>query len=861
MSKRGGRPGPLPLSISPLKNKQADVKRAPPSNEVLGAAQRLQEKNLSEKDITEALSVLRHVTWKQRQAENDWADVEEGNELCKQLEAAWLPGLTMAVGHDGEAMCRLCGLKIKDHPFCSKTGVRHTELPKMLMSDMPNYRRTYNLPSSVKDYFQGPNLAELTTVMRHNINHFDVLIFVLMVVTEITSPKLVVDSNKKELLDAGFLPLLLEAMRLHIGVELVAQDGCAVLRNILTHIPTQTAFEQHGGNQILVDCVEKFVMNHNLIHRACGCLLIMASRAQESREKLFDLGIVRTLVMVLNTRHGSEYMIRRLVATTFTKLLKSIDHAKLKDEIDKHDGFTIIQGLLNRRRNDDEGALRVILDLRGDLPRGTFVDPQVLVIDDEGNFHEESFVSLTKSNHRDYEEDPPTPTINPSAWPEVSLASPVFPSPCSFGGSFDEADDPFLLRSGGVSPGIKKGPGPMSDVLFADNDLAMHMYTSNSIATPSTVEQIKNAGVLHFDPAQGSKDSLDLAKKTIDLLNSHFREDGTFNQTKEFKLELSRSLDKMVERVIKILKPQPKLIDLEAPLFVFGDIHGNFGDLQYFMQRLTVLGGMKMTPHGFLFVGDYVDRGKWGPEVVAYLLAYKLLAPNDVHLLRGNHEDAAVNGDTELYGDGSFRNQMLLRFSESLGYKSALKLFDRVNTIFKYLPIAAVVNNKIFATHGGIPRKIPGHEDDRLKVLRRPDFAAFDDFVLTSLDMNQDRVKQHVYAHDCIWSDPVAEGGMVDEAGFGRSCRGGQVLSYSQQAIHSFLDTSGLDFIIRGHEEKADGLNISKQGRVLTVFSTSDYCRKGNRAGVALVRKLHNGDLVCRMIHRAKPRKMASAYD
>ena len=42
-------------------------------------------------------------------------------------------------------------------------------------------------------------------------------------------------------------------------------------------------------------------------------------------------------------------------------------------------------------------------------------------------------------------------------------------------------------------------------------------------------------------------------------------------------------------------------------------------------------------------------------------------------------------------------------------------------------------------------------------------------------------------------------------------------MSYGQSAIHSFLDSTNLEFIIRGHEEKADGLNVSKQARVLTV--------------------------------------------
>lgn len=46
--------------------------------------------------------------------------------------------------------------------------------------------------------------------------------------------------------------------------------------------------------------------------------------------------------------------------------------------------------------------------------------------------------------------------------------------------------------------------------------------------------------------------------------------------------------------------------------------------------------------------GDFVDRGAWGVEVLALLMAYKWLLPHNVYLVRGNHESNII---TQVYGE------------------------------------------------------------------------------------------------------------------------------------------------------------------------------------------------------------------
>lgn len=98
----------------------------------------------------------------------------------------------------------------------------------------------------------------------------------------------------------------------------------------------------------------------------------------------------------------------------------------------------------------------------------------------------------------------------------------------------------------------------------------------------------------------------------------------------------------MCNETKRILEGQPVLLDLEAPLKIVGDIHGQYYDLLRIFEY-----GKEPPQSNYLFLGDYVDRGRQSIETICLLFAYKIKYPENFFLLRGNHESQTIN---RIYG-------------------------------------------------------------------------------------------------------------------------------------------------------------------------------------------------------------------
>eukprot|EP00796_Vickermania_ingenoplastis_P008818 gene8818-6202_t len=274
----------------------------------------------------------------------------------------------------------------------------------------------------------------------------------------------------------------------------------------------------------------------------------------------------------------------------------------------------------------------------------------------------------------------------------------------------------------------------------------------------------------------------------------------------------------------EIVAREPLFVHLKSPCTVFGDIHGNFADMAYFLEKAVAFDDimLKYTIPHLLFLGDYVDRGAFSLECVMYLFALKVINPAKVTLLRGNHESPEVNGDMDVYGYSSFKYQCLDKFGRERG----IDVWIAVNEVFHYLPVIADIDKKIFCVHGGLPQ-YSGGEDRRLEILSDSSFPRIP--VVQCADPSN--VAQRMMVNDLLWSDPAPPDHPLDRFGFGPNLRGPDIKTFGSRAVDMFCERYNYQYIFRAHQEKADGLRLSDNARVVTIFSTSDYAGHQNGAG------------------------------
>lgn len=258
---------------------------------------------------------------------------------------------------------------------------------------------------------------------------------------------------------------------------------------------------------------------------------------------------------------------------------------------------------------------------------------------------------------------------------------------------------------------------------------------------------------------------------------------------------------------------QPILLELEAPIKICGDIHGQFSDL----LRLFEYGGFPPQSN-YLFLGDYVDRGKQSIESISLLLAYKIKYPENFFILRGNHESASINRIYGFYDEckspvpiaPAMPRALDMNLPRCTGKRRFnIKLWKTFTDCFNCLPLAAIVDEKIFTMHGGLSPDLQSMEQIR-RIMRPTD------------------VPDTGLLCDLLWSDPDK-----DIMGWSDNDRGVSY-TFGSDVVAQFLQKHDLDLICRAHQVVEDGYEFFAKRQLVTLFSAPNYCGEFDNAGAMM---------------------------
>ncbi|WOO85829.1 Serine/threonine-protein phosphatase 2B catalytic subunit A1 [Vanrija pseudolonga] len=339
---------------------------------------------------------------------------------------------------------------------------------------------------------------------------------------------------------------------------------------------------------------------------------------------------------------------------------------------------------------------------------------------------------------------------------------------------------PATQRANAIAAITNKSNIPIPEIDFTQHTLE----NGEIVSTTERVVKDVQAPAMYVPTDEQFWSKQDPTKPDIAFLKNHFYREGRLSEEQALYI---------LEKGGEILRSEPNLLEVDAPITVCGDIHGQYYDL----MKLFEVGGNPADTR-YLFLGDYVDRGYFSIECVLYLWSLKMWYPDTLFLLRGNHECRHL---TDYF---TFKLECKHKYSETV-YNACMDTFCN-------LPLAAVMNRQFLCIHGGLSPELHTLDDLRsINRFREP--------------------PTHGLMCDILWADPLEDFGNEKNPteNFVHNHVRGCSYFFTYNAACQFLERNNLLSIIRAHEAQDAGYRMYKKTKttgfpsVMTIFSAPNY--------------------------------------
>jgi len=308
-----------------------------------------------------------------------------------------------------------------------------------------------------------------------------------------------------------------------------------------------------------------------------------------------------------------------------------------------------------------------------------------------------------------------------------------------------------------------------------------------------------------------------IIKDVADLVSRARKADA--NEFLELAETVIQQLTNEPERA-KNLRITGRLVNMapEGEVIVIGDVHGDLESLTHILRESGFLNKTRKKENVFaVFLGDYGDRGIYSPEVYYVVLWLKQQFPENVVLMRGNHEGP----DDLLAYPHDLPSHLDRKFDEN-----GSKVYRKIRELFNHLYNGVLVEGKLVVLHGGAPSQASTIDDLSFAHKKHP---------------------HETHLEEILWSDPI-EG----RRGTYPSPRGAGKL-FGEDITDNLLKLLNVKVLVRGHEPSEKGFKVNHSGKVLTLFSrkgTPYYNNDGAYLHLDLSEKIENATHLLKYIHK-----------